>query len=198
MSFEDRDITALVSSRICHDLISPLGAISNGLELIGMAGAAETPELALIRQSVESANARIRFFRVAFGAAAWGATMPRSELVPIIADNFRDSRLRVTWNPEDEVQRRDAKLAFLAILCCASALPLGGDVGVTRDRSGWQVVATSTRIRADAGVWAVLKGGQAAEANASQVHFGLLAALTAGRKPALTLRLAQERIELRF
>lgn len=58
------DLPALIGSRICHDLISPIGAINNGLELLNMAGtgAAPGPELELIGQSVESASARIRFF----------------------------------------------------------------------------------------------------------------------------------------
>ena len=52
-----RHIAALLGSRICHDLISPIGAISNGVELMQMSGADSSPELALISESVESANA---------------------------------------------------------------------------------------------------------------------------------------------
>ena len=58
------DIAALVGSRICHDLISPIGAIGNGVELIGLTENTSSPELALISESVDNANARIRFFRV--------------------------------------------------------------------------------------------------------------------------------------
>ncbi len=54
------DLAALIGSRICHDLISPIGAIGNGLELLSMAGAGG-PEVALISDSVSNANARIRF-----------------------------------------------------------------------------------------------------------------------------------------
>ena len=63
------DLAALIGSRICHDLISPIGAIGNGVELMMMDGTAKTPELALIAESVANANARIRYFRVAFGSA---------------------------------------------------------------------------------------------------------------------------------
>ena len=63
------DLTALVGSRICHDLISPLGAIGNGLELLQLSGLPQGPEWALIAESVENASARIRFFRIAYGAA---------------------------------------------------------------------------------------------------------------------------------
>ena len=60
-------LAQLVGSRICHDLISPVGAIGNGLELLAMAGGRTMPggsaELELISDSVVQANARIRFFR---------------------------------------------------------------------------------------------------------------------------------------
>jgi len=64
----DIDLAALIGSRICHDLISPIGAINNGLELLGMSGQTGGAELDLISQSVENASARIRFFRIAYGA----------------------------------------------------------------------------------------------------------------------------------
>ena len=62
------DLAALVGSRICHDLISPIGAIGNGLELFLM-DTAGGPELALITESISHAKARIRFFRVAYDEA---------------------------------------------------------------------------------------------------------------------------------
>ena len=58
-------LAATLASRICHDLTSPLGAIANGLELLTLSDAQRTPELDLIAESVESANARLRFFRLA-------------------------------------------------------------------------------------------------------------------------------------
>ncbi|HMS96693.1 MAG TPA: histidine phosphotransferase, partial [Tabrizicola sp.] len=60
------DLAALIASRICHDLISPLGAIGNGVELLAMERAG--PELDLLSESVAHANARIRLFRISFGA----------------------------------------------------------------------------------------------------------------------------------
>ena len=64
------DLAALLGSRICHDLISPIGAIGNGVELMLMDGAGRAPEVALISESVDAANARIRFFRVAYGVSS--------------------------------------------------------------------------------------------------------------------------------
>lgn len=61
------DLSALIGSRICHDLISPLGAIANGVELMVLTGAEQTPKMLLFAESVEAANARIEFFRLAYG-----------------------------------------------------------------------------------------------------------------------------------
>jgi len=58
MTKQDRDLTALIGSRICHDLISPLGAIGNGVELLQLSGMGDSPEMALISESVTNANLR--------------------------------------------------------------------------------------------------------------------------------------------
>ena len=57
-----QDIAALIRSRICHDLISPIGAIGNGVQLLAMSCGAAGAEMDLITESVQNANARIRFF----------------------------------------------------------------------------------------------------------------------------------------
>jgi histidine phosphotransferase ChpT len=74
------DLAALIGSRICHDLISPIGAIGNGVELLMLDGAGHGPEMALIAQSVTHANARIRFFRVAYGIASTDQRIARTEV----------------------------------------------------------------------------------------------------------------------
>ena len=66
---QETTFATLIGSRICHDLISPIGAINNGIELIEMGSTASTPEMTLISESVVNASARIRYFRIAFGAA---------------------------------------------------------------------------------------------------------------------------------
>lgn len=63
MGQSDLNLAALIGSRICHDLISPIGAINNGLELLGMSGnRMEGPEIDLIGQSVQNASARASAF----------------------------------------------------------------------------------------------------------------------------------------
>ena len=121
------NLSALLASRICHDLISPIGAIGNGLELLVMSGAGGSgPELTLINDSVLQANARIRFYRIAFGVSAPGQQIGRAEILSILSDMIAGSRLQVEWHIPPELPRVDAKLAFLILLCLETALPYGG------------------------------------------------------------------------
>ena len=91
------ELNALIGSRICHDLISPIGAIGNGVELLTMSGVRAAPEISLISESVENANARIRFFRIAFGAAGNDALIGNMEIRNVLNDFFRSNRINVDW-----------------------------------------------------------------------------------------------------
>ena len=88
MALNNLDLAALVSSRICNDLIYPIGAINNGLELLNMFGLVhDGPEIQLIGNSVKSASTRIQFFRIAFGAASEDV-IGQTEVVSILGDMF--------------------------------------------------------------------------------------------------------------
>ncbi len=71
ISLDPLDLTALVCSRVCHDVISPVGAIVNGLEVLADEKDESMKEVALdlIRKSAVQASARLQFARLAFGAA---------------------------------------------------------------------------------------------------------------------------------
>lgn len=166
----------LIGSRICHDLISPLGAIGNGVELLTMSNASAAPEIALISDSIDSANARIRFFRVAFGAAS-GASIGNSEVRGILRDMYRGSRAHVDWRIDEDLPRTEVKLAFLLIACLESALPWGGYIKAVRtDADGWTLTASDGRQKIDEALWALLtQPDTQAQVTASDVHFALVA-----------------------
>jgi histidine phosphotransferase ChpT len=172
----ETELNALIGSRICHDLISPLGAIGNGVELLAMTGAEQTPEIALISESVENANARIRYFRIAFGAASSAAMIGNAELRSILSDLFKTTnRIKVDWNVSTDIARTEAKLAFLVILCLESALPWGGRVMVTRTDDRWNLIGTAERLKIDEALWDVVANPQYDTAmSASDVQFALI------------------------
>jgi len=182
MSNDSARIAGLVGSRICHDLVSPVGAISNGLELIALAGQPGPDEMALISQSCTSATARINLFRMAFGAASADQQIGGAEARKLLTGYCAGSRLSIDWLPSGDAERRDMQLAMLAALCCESALPLGGKVAVTEDGSGWRITGLGPRLHIEPAVWALLSGGALPEDLApARVQFALLGALAPER-----------------
>lgn len=191
------DLTALLGSRICHDLISPIGAIGNGVELLMMEGGTPSPELMLIAESVAAANARIRFFRVAFGLSGSEQRMGRAEVAKILADNSTGTRVSLDWKPTTDISRIEAKLAFLAILCCESALAYGGRVAITCEDGKWQVTAQAERLRVEEAVWDSLTH-HAPDLTPAQVHFALFAAEITRQKRRLMTEITGTEIRLTF
>ena len=101
------DLVALVGSRMAHDLNNPLGAIANGVELLGLTGQADGPELALITESVENARRRIKTFRIAFGAAAPGQTVAAGEIAELTVPGADGRRLEIDWPVTADLARAD-------------------------------------------------------------------------------------------
>jgi len=197
------DLTALVGSRICHDLISPLGAIGNGMELLAMAaaeapGGAPTEELALIADSVARANGRIRMFRIAFGAAGNGVDVAGRELCEILAEYYGGGRLSVTAEPPVSMSRALAKAALLSILCAETALPRGGRIALQGTGARLELAAEGPRLDLDPALWGPVAEGRSpdGELSAAQVQFALLpiALREAGRR--LSLRHGETRLDL--
>ena len=123
MPHHSDSLATLIGSRICHDLISPIGAITNGLELLELSGAAQSPELALVVQSVADARARIQLFRLAFGVASAGQMTGGDEVSTILAAAYKDSRIAICAFPAGDHSRAEVRAVLLAILCAEQAIP---------------------------------------------------------------------------
>lgn len=158
-----QDLATLVASRLCHDLVNPMGAIGNGVELLEMTATTKGPEMALIRDAVRDAQARIRFLRIAFGAAGPTQTISAREARSAVEDLYSASRMRPEWNVASDLPRSRVKLAFLMVLCAETALPMGGRLTVSLDPAGqWQLRAEAARIQFEEKLWSVLRFGMAA------------------------------------
>lgn len=188
------DLTALVGSRICHDLISPLGAIGNGLELLQLSGLPQGPEWALIAESVENASARIRFFRIAYGAADSASVVRGAELRAVLRAMFHGGRLRLDWLPDNQ-PRAEAKLAFLVLQCLETALPYGGRIAVEDGHKGRRIRAEAERIVLDEPLWARLsERSGTTPLRPAQVQFGLLGDLIRSSHRRISVELAASSI----
>lgn len=198
MSDTTVNLAELIGSRICHDLISPIGAITNGLELLEMVGAVQGPEMELISGSVGSAGARIRFFRVAFGSAS-DQPLGRAEVSELLKDVERAGRVRVNWNETRPVPRNQVKLAFLALMCCESAMPFGGEVTINQSGENWTVTGSADKLNVETDLWKNLpKGRFANKVTPAQVQFALLpeTATSIGRR--VSAETTSTRVVIRF
>ncbi|PWJ20839.1 histidine phosphotransferase family protein [Jannaschia seohaensis] len=182
---DEADLVALLGSRLCHDLVSPLGAIHNGLELIELSGSTSGDEMALIRQSLDAALARIAFFRLAFGSAARDAVIPQRDLRAAISAMYRESRTEVIWRDEEDRPRSEIRLACLALLCVETAIPWGAKIEVTRNPNAWVFHVDAKRLKIEPALWQALgRGAVLADLTGAQVQFGILArACRALRRP---------------
>lgn len=196
---EHINIAALLGSRICHDLISPIGAIGNGVELLMMEGNGIGPELALISESVASANARIRFFRIAYGLCTGDQRIGRTELLAILSDATQGGRVSINWQVETDILRREAKLAFLAIQCLETALAFGGSVIVRKEDNKWVLTAKADRLKVDPDLWEYLSNpSTTTDLTPAQVQFALLSDEIARQAFRLTVDIRETEIRIFF
>ncbi len=177
------NIDTLVSSRICHDLISPIGAISNGLELMEEL-ASSTPEMALIADSVENAKAKLQFFRVCFGHASPGAEQSAAELTNTANAMLQGPRLELRWRlTAPALPRAQVKLLYLLLLCVETALPVGGIIHIIQTDDRLSIKVESKRVQSSE-AWQVFEGRRYVAISPAQVQFPLARDVAAqnGRK----------------
>ncbi len=127
------DLAALLCSRVCHDIISPVGAISNGLELLDEGGA-DDDAMDLIRSSALNASVRLKFARLAFGASgSIGASIDTGEAEKVVRDFVSaDRKTEVTWTgPRAIIAKNKVKLLLNLFLVAYGAIPRGGKIDVT-------------------------------------------------------------------
>ena len=142
------------------------------------------PEMDLISQSVDNASARIRFFRIAYGAGSDQA-IGRSEIVSVIKDMMGAGRLSVAWGPLEPQQRSLVRMAFLGIQCLETAMPYGGRIEVFAENNRWVLHGKSEKLNINNDLWDVLSGKtEAADIAPAHVQFALLPAVApeVGRK----------------
>jgi len=175
----DLDLAALVSSRICHDVINPVSAISNGLEMIGEEQDADMREAAmdLIRKSAFQASAKLQFARLAFGAAgSAGAEIDLRDAEKVSRDFVQGTgKHEVLWEgPAVTLPKNKVKLLLNLVALGVMALPRGGTVSVeitgTPPHVGLTVRAKGTAARLNDQVAALLSGGNGGEVDAHSIQ----------------------------
>ena len=159
----DLDLAALLCSRVCHDVISPVGAIANGLELIDDPEMdAETKETALdmVRSSAKTAAAKLKFCRIAFGAAgSAGALIDMGEAGEIAKAFVGAEKVKLEWNaPRENRPKQQVKLVLNMLLMAIAGIPRGGLVTVSVEGESFQTRAAGDRAKVPDAMAQVLDG----------------------------------------
>ena len=176
------DLAALLCSRVCHDLISPVGAIVNGLEVLEEDKDEETKTFALdlIKKSAGQASAKLQFCRLAFGAAgSAGAQIELGDAEKVARGLIEDGKTTIVWNlPRELVAKNRAKLLLNMLLVASGAIPRGGTLKVDPAGSGYRITASGLNARVTPATAELLSGSPAhpVDAHAIQpLYTGILA-----------------------
>ncbi len=140
---DDLEIAALLASKICHDVIGPVGAIYNGLEVLDEEGNDESSKayaLEVIRNFTVQASAKLQFARFAFGAAGSAGSLIDLTTAEQITRGFVETgKHTLNWNaPAMQMGKDRVKLLLNLILSGLSALPRGGELTVSINGEGEQ------------------------------------------------------------
>jgi histidine phosphotransferase ChpT len=126
------DLAALLCSRVCHDVISPVGAINNGLDLVDEGGA-DDDAMDLIRSSAHNASVRLKFARLAFGASgSVGASLDTGEAEKAVQDFVSaDNKTQVLWQGARAIiAKNKVKLLLNLFLVAYGSIPRGGTIEI--------------------------------------------------------------------
>lgn len=183
------DLAALLCSRLCHDMLSPVGALSNGLELLADETDPEMRErcIELLEQSAKISTDKLKFFRLAFGAAGgFGENVPVEEAQEVIGALASDAkRVEVNWALAESTLPKPAVKVMLNLAHIAlDALVRGGtlDIGAEKRDGNIEIVARAAgpRIAFDETIGRALQGELSASDISSRTAAAHMIALVAG------------------
>lgn len=190
------DLSALVASRVCHDIISPVGAITNGLEVLDEENAEDMREFAmdLIRKSARQASAKLQFARLAFGAAgSAGAEIDLGDAQVVATGFMENEKSELVWEvPRHLMPKNLVKLLLNLILIANQCVPRGGTITVSMEgepaKPSFTLLAKGINPRVPLGMADILAGDEPERVDAHSVQpiYAVLLARESGVKIDLT------------
>mgnify|MGYP000991728421 CR=1 FL=1 len=189
----DLDLAALLCSRVCHDIISPVGAIANGLELMDdpdTDAAMKATALDMVRSSAKTATAKLKFCRIAFGASgSAGAHIDLGEAGETAKAFIGEEKTKLDWQaPRENRPKAEVKLLLNMLLLGIAGIPRGGTVTVTVDGRSFKVSAKGERAKVPVALADVLNGVTALDtidARLVQPYYTRILAQSAGLSIAM-------------
>ena len=191
------DLAALLCSRVCHDLISPIGAIVNGLEVLDEKESDQQTKdfaLDLIKKSAKAASARLQFCRLAFGAAgSAGAQIDLGDAHNMARGFIEDGKTKLVWQlPPALLPKNRVKLLLNMLIIAGQTIPRGGTIEVgpigEGQNIGFRLVASGPNSRIPEAIPTLLEGASengSVDAHAIQPFYAGLLARACGLKVEL-------------
>lgn len=192
------DLAAYLCSRVCHDVISPVGAITNGLEVLEEEQDEEMRGFAmdLIKKSATQASAKLQFARLAFGAAgSAGAEIDLADAEAVTRNFLAGSKVELDWSaPRAILPKNQVKLLLNLVLTAQRAIPRGGvfsvriDEDTSQPRFAMRCEGEGARLPVQAAeFFAGRHDGSAIDAHSIQPYYAALVAREAGMGVAIEM-----------
>lgn len=206
----DLELAELMAARLCHDLVGPIGAVANGVELLGEGEGPDPEVTSLIAASARQATRRLQWFRIAFGS---GNALPASAILAetrrLASGLFDDERAKLEWTMPDSASeavatRPMAKILLNVILLGLESLPRGGKVSVQLSLAGGEmgavVTASGVAARIPDDIQTALRRGAAiAELTPKSIPAYLAMRLAEANRAVLAIgEAAADRVEFRL
>ena len=191
----DLDLAALLCSRVCHDVISPVGAIANGLELYDdpeMDEDTRQTALDMVRSSARTASAKLKFCRIAFGAAgSAGAIIDMGEAGETAKAFVGSEKVRLDWlAPRENRPKQQVKLVLNMMLMAMAGVPRGGVITIEAEGASFTARAQGDRAKVPEAVAQVIDGTadlELLDARLVQPYYAKLLAQSAGLKLSMAM-----------
>lgn len=166
VTLEGLDLAALLCSRVCHDLISPVGAVVNGIEVMEDDADEQTKSFAieLIKKSAATASARLQFCRLAFGAAgSAGAAIDTGDAENVARGMMEDDKTKLTWKlPRVLLPKNRVKLLLNLLVLAGGTIPRGGSLTIEPvgegDTMGFKITSSGLNQRIPQAVPSLVAG----------------------------------------
>jgi histidine phosphotransferase ChpT len=202
----DLQLAELMAARLCHDLVGPIGAVANGVELLSDGGGGDAEVTGLIAVSARQATRRLQWFRVAFGSASGLPTSAMfAETRRLSQGLFDEGRVTLDWAAPDAATeaaatREAAKLALNLSLFAQECLPRGGSVQIRIEPTAGSlrliVSATGTSARIPDDTQAALREDvKITELTPKSIPAYLAMRLVSAAGSKLNVRTADDRVE---
>ncbi len=177
----DLDLAALLCSKVCHDVISPVGAIANGLEVLEDEQDAEMRDIAfdLVRRSSRQASAKLQFCRIAFGAAgSAGSSIDTGDAEDVAKKFIGEDKVTLEWEVPREIRpKNQVKLMLNLVMLAISSIPRGGKITMgVADGGGLTARAEGKNAKVPEKTLVMLEGDaqeEAMDARLAQVYYTL-------------------------